>query len=596
MNEIEHIQRVEMLQARNHINGSKSEVEKLNRENEDLRAQLDRLRSNSSGSSAPLHEENQRLNEELRRLKANSAPQDSEGRLRAALNKRGITTAELRQAIQEVESLVDQARRELKQAEIREKRASYEALHSAVRAEDEVDLQLQIDLAKLNNVDAEEIAKAEAKLADLQAMSPEEKASKAEKKKASQQKKDAFIYIKRDDVESLQKLIESLDESVRWKEWKDYNARDLWKTAVHLRASSVQRYLAPIFGQKLPEEAAQERPNAKRSSMLSLDSLNEKSVIDVVRAERQNSSGSGGTPKAQGGSPNTVGFAADADSEKQAEEYGIIVHSSKDKPWYMGLDLNAKLVILSIGDGPVADWNSPWIDAGLDERICSVGDTVVEVDGVRENITLMRPDGEGTHTMTLRLLRTSAASKQASSSAPPAHSSGRASATDLWMSGEADDPTATHMSHDDATISEGLMSPTKSEAESFQLKTKAFRAVAQDDVSALAEVLMAVHENVWKTWENKAGKDLETLAMERGSNMAYGVLMHKLGKLKELHRDAFEEREDVWVFEAGEVKPRQATVMEDTPAEADEVLVEFWDGDEPASHVDRCMIHKMHNG
>merc|ERR1719437_168581 len=96
-----------------------------------------------------------------------------------------------------------------------------------------------------------------------------------------------------------------------------------------------------------------------------------------------------------------------------------------------------------------------------------------------------------------------------------------------------------------------------------------------------------VPSSQWSRWENKAGKDLLTLSQERRSTLAYARLAKALGMVTEMKREAYEERETVWVFLRGEVQPRQATVIEDTPEEADAILVEYWDGDEPPQHVER---------
>ncbi|CAE8620864.1 unnamed protein product [Polarella glacialis] len=132
-----------------------------------------------------------------------------------------------------------------------------------------------------------------------------------------------------------------------------------------------------------------------------------------------------------------------------------------------------------------------------------------------------------------------------------------------------------------------------SEEEQAELKVKAFRNVVQDDMVALGEILDRLSVDVWSTWQNKAGKDLLTLSEERGSSGAYSVLAKRLGLVQERQRESFEERESVWIFLQGEVQPLRATVLEDTPEEADDVLVEYWDGDAPATRMDKCMVRKM---
>lgn len=126
-----------------------------------------------------------------------------------------------------------------------------------------------------------------------------------------------------------------------------------------------------------------------------------------------------------------------------------------------------------------------------------------------------------------------------------------------------------------------------------ELRVKAMRAVAHDDLDSLLEVLRCVTTDVWSQWENRAGKDLLTLSQERGCTNAYSLLAKELGLLRERHRDSFEERESVWVFEVGDVQPKRATVLEDTPQHADAILVEFWDGDADATYVERCLVRKM---
>uniref|UniRef100_A0A7S2MVZ7 Uncharacterized protein n=1 Tax=Alexandrium andersonii TaxID=327968 RepID=A0A7S2MVZ7_9DINO len=107
------------------------------------------------------------------------------------------------------------------------------------------------------------------------------------------------------------------------------------------------------------------------------------------------------------------------------------------------------------------------------------------------------------------------------------------------------------------------------------------------------EVLQQTPSDVMSRWQNKAGKDLLTLSEERGSTCAYSLIAKALGMMKEMKRDSFEERESVWVFVRGDVQPRRATVLEDTPEESDDVLLEYWDDDSPAERVERCLVRRM---
>jgi len=135
--------------------------------------------------------------------------------------------------------------------------------------------------------------------------------------------------------------------------------------------------------------------------------------------------------------------------------------------------------------------------------------------------------------------------------------------------------------------------PPPADSEVAELKVKAFRYVVSDKMAELDAVLSRLPLELWSNWENKAGKDLITLSEERGSSGAYSVLAKKLGLVQDRKKESFEERESVWIFRPGEVQPLRATVLEDTPEEVDDVLVEYWDGDDPPSRVEKCMVRKL---
>lgn len=65
-----------------------------------------------------------------------------------------------------------------------------------------------------------------------------------------------------------------------------------------------------------------------------------------------------------------------------------------------------------------------------------------------------------------------------------------------------------------------------------------------------------------------------------------------MGVVEEQKRDTFEEREDVWVYHPGDVQPRRAVVLEDVDEDDDDILIEYWDGDDPPVRVDRAMVRK----
>jgi len=552
---------------------SSDEVGRLQQENDVFREQnqaLARKLELASSSTEQMRQENQRLANDLKLVQrahtttaaealsaelggqavsapAATPPDHSEGRLRLALTRQGTTTSELRQAIHAVESLVEEARRELKNSELRERRAAFEALHNAIDKGEEDPLEIAVEKAKLADVAVEDIAKGEAKLAELRALTPEQKAKKLANKIEQLKKKEAFVLIKRDDAEALEELIDSLAETVRWKEWRDYAGRNLWRCSLDLRGTRCQSFLAPLVGQRLPE-AHPDNQKDKRKSTVSEGkrksglSLSSDALQDAIASgERRPSLLSGD------GSPSHSPGNRDRDKLNSSFASRGSRHSS-------GSGDRKKS-----SDSPSLHPKSPSSSLGgaVEEVLGSLGDGLSPLPSAAEPST-------------------------GSTSAGPR-------VTNLLDNdGSPDRPM------DEAPSDGGLpVSPARSEAESMQLRTQAMRAVAQDDCDALLEVLDQVEKDTWTTWENKAGKDLLTLATERGSTNSYSLLARELGILQEVFRHAFEERESVWVFEAGEVQPRRATIMEDTPAEEDEILIEFWDGDDPPLHVDRCIIHKM---
>ncbi|CAE7206613.1 unnamed protein product, partial [Symbiodinium necroappetens] len=106
---------------------------------------------------------------------------------------------------------------------------------------DEEQLEHAIEAAVSADVDDEDILKAQNKLLELQMMTPEEKAAKAERVKHQQQKKDAFQFVKKNDVEGLAALLDSLEEDVHWQDWRDYAGRTLVRCAADLRSELVQK-------------------------------------------------------------------------------------------------------------------------------------------------------------------------------------------------------------------------------------------------------------------------------------------------------------------------------------------------------------------
>lgn len=126
-----------------------------------------------------------------------------------------------------------------------------------------------------------------------------------------------------------------------------------------------------------------------------------------------------------------------------------------------------------------------------------------------------------------------------------------------------------------------------------EAKVAAFRAVARDRVENLENSLDDIPSEIWSEWKNKGGKDLLSLAQERGSSNAYSFLATKLGILQEMKPEVYELREDVWVFLPGDVQPRRATVTGCASHDASSVQVEFWDDTAPSSRVDKTCLRKL---
>jgi len=368
----------------------------------------------------------------------------------------GVGAVQLRQAIGSAEALINEAKRELCAKELRERRACYERLHRTMEGRDEALLAEAIEAARSAEVDAEDLGKAEAKLAELRSMSEEERAAKDLNELVQAQKKEAFLMVKRDDPAGLKELLEGVAATVRWQDWKDYMGRSLLRFSQELSALEVERCLADLLGVPTEEER-------KRQQQM----------------------------KPLGASPGRLRAAAEAlGAEKPVE---------------------------------------PREDAASAAASASTADT-----------------GAG---------NTAEASPTSESSTP--------------------------------------RRPAIAPAEEAELQKKAFRAVVQNEIVALSEVIGRLDVECWSKWENKAGKDLLTLSQERGSSAAYSVLAKALGMVQELKRDTFEERETVWIFKQGEVQPLRATVLEDTPEDADDILIEYWDGDDPPCRVERCLVRKM---
>jgi len=186
----------------------------------------------------------------------------SESKLRTALTERTTTTAELKEAIGAVDALVSESKRELAQRQLRERRAAFEALHVALDKGDEQMLVDALEASRRSEVDAEDIERGEAKLRELRELTQEQRDAKEKRAYESKMKKEVFLLVKKDDATGLGALLDGFDETLRWQDWKDYAGRSMWRCSQELRATRVQRLLAPILGMHLPEDRRTSGPRS----------------------------------------------------------------------------------------------------------------------------------------------------------------------------------------------------------------------------------------------------------------------------------------------------------------------------------------------
>jgi hypothetical protein len=366
-------------------------------------------------------------------------------------------------------------------------------------------------------------------LAELQSLSAEQRAARAAQELLRKRKDDAFLLVKKDDAESLRELLTNIGPDVAWQDWRDYMGRTLQRFASELRASAAKDCLMQV-------REKQERQRKQQEALGATDEQEEEE-------EEPADAGTGGSGEVR---PGPCYFEV-----RQGSREGN--HS-----------------------GPLPP---------------VLGSAVVEASPPSAVIVpSMAVAGAG---------REQSSSPRYSKGAPfDLYADDWATQPPLPQASEAVSGKPLTTPAGDGAVSAALPEVPKieadiSETEEAELKAKAFRSVVQDDVGSLGEVLERLPLGVWSQWQNKAGKDLLTLSQERGSSGAYSVLAKALGMVQEMKRESFEERESVWIFVPGEIQPLRATVLEDTPAEKDTVLVEYWDGDAPASAVERCMVRKM---
>jgi len=508
-------------------------------------AEIERLRADN----LLLRQENERLTGEL----AQTASNRPEARLRAALTSRKTTTAELRSVIGAVEVLVDEARRELSSSQLRDRRAAFERLYSAIAAGEEDELESALEQARAAHVESEDLDKGQTKLEELRALTPEERTAKAARQAQLKRKKDAFLYVKKDDVDTLRSLIEGFEEGVRWQDWKDYAGRSLWRCAQDLHAVNVEEYLNGLDG---------DRPKTYIESSRRLQRL----PVQINGHDRRS--------VYQEPQCTIVQQLSEVSQDSLPAKAGRKLSGLAEPQLHKRNDVD---VSEALKEGHKEVTSCPATEAPPEPKIRQPA-----------IVNLLQPEWievEESHKESTPSPAAAGSSPATRAPGPKAHQTTIVNLLDAEVEWREESESPKHP--------EKKPPPPKQLDDHPELRSKAFRAVVQDDCDALTEVLDAVDMSVWSAWQNKAGQDLLTLSEVRQSCYTYAVLAGALGILKEYRRVSFCDAETVWVFEHGEVMPRRATVKQDTNLESETVLVEFWDGDEPSQHVDRCMVQKM---
>jgi len=463
-----------------------------------------------------------------------SQPQCSEGRLRSALARGFATSTEdLREAIACVEVMLNEGKRELANRDFRDQRAAYETLHRAVASQSEEALQQALEEAHRTNVDADDIKRAEVKLEELKSVSEDDKRAQEAHQRRRKNKEQAFLLVKRDDAEALQNLLQEVENE------EDTSAagprwRD-WKD------------------------------HAQRTLWRCSFELSANRVQEMLRP--------------------MLGLQAPGDEAKPKDQLGGGARKLSTPRSLDTISGQPSVQIAGSANGSAGGRADLKAASSSPERSPALNAREAEEREEQEQ----QPDNARDQAKLVPAV-------PSLFGFPVQHK-----ATSLAPETTPEEPTPVCAEPADIVKPEQLKEdeqPKEDELfkEGGDLWKQAFRSVVKDDTGSLAEVIMdRVPRSVWEGWRNKAGKDLLTLSEERGSCAAYSMLAKALGLLKERKRETFEDREAVWVFYDGEVQPRQATVLEDTPTDAEEVFVQFWTGDEPFTRVERSLVFKASN-
>lgn len=518
----------------------------------------------------------EQVSKENQALSSLSGASCSGCRLRATLTKQSASIEELKSAIAGVDSLLEQARRELKQQELRAKRAAIEELHQAMLKKlDEEALKIAIERAIRAGVADEDVQKAQNMLDELLSLTPEEKQLRLDSQHEKARKEEAFTFAKRDRVMELEKLLDELGEGVAWEQWHDSQGRTLLRVAQHLRSERAIKVLEERIERRHPgtmkpaethRRLSKELPH-RMSTTSSQDETGSVVGVEVVVVDgitRQRS-------RDMSELPSGVGLTRQGSREMARATSG----ASAGRPSEVSVPA-AQHLQLEMTGAMSSTASVPPSPGAAFSRLQSTEDFAD--GGAIGSAASLQPPSPGL--------------------APPPPSTS-------WRSWYEDDLPAKSSTAKSSTAPAPVPEETESVPaisrlsveEEDKLKTEAFRACASGNAERLLEVLDGVPVNVWERWQNKAGKDLEQLCQERGEKceVCLRVIFKASGRETQIEREYFEEGEHIWVHVKGEVQARQATVMEDTPIEEDLVLIQFWAGYEDSSYVDRGVVSKMYS-
>merc|ERR1712137_391607 len=502
----------------------------LQKQNTELRQQNECLSMELSN----MQKKFEHLEDQLRR-----ATYSCESHLRLALCDNSSSADDLKQAINASEALLNEAKREHANKKFRAKRAALEGLEVAVDKGEEETLSAAIAVAQQVDVDAVDLEKAEKKLKTLRAMTQKEHAAKAAGELLQKKRKTAFMYVKRDDVMKFKELLDEVGEGVSWCDWRDPLGRTLRRCAKDLQAQQMQKFLKQLGVGDEQHSAKRQLPTLmQRTTMQIVHQIEQQHHQQHQEQQRQEDMN-----QMQCTSINEHTEDAPVLEQKPTLDLSKCLEDHSSCSTHSGRD--------SIHSGNDSSCSTP----------CMVGDLIAVPHRIEQQQQWQeqqpqkqQEDMNKTHCI-------------------PANKHKEDTPANIGMYSNC---STTCPAEDTLAIA----------------KSKAFRAAAQNDLGTLNEIIESVSIDTWSKWENRAGKTLLTLSEERRSTNVHSQLARALGIVRQSKCESFEEGETVWVYIEGDVQPKRATVLADTLDGTDVVPIEYWDGNEPATCVDRCTIHK----